>query len=61
MKGDGPGARALLHQSANSTPPNPEGLKAYAEFLDRHRDPAAAELYERLLTVVEGSERAALS
>jgi len=58
MKGDGPGARALLHEAANSTPPNPEGLKAYAEFLDRHRDPSAGELYERLLTVVEGRERA---
>ena len=58
MKGDGPGARALLQQAANSTPPSPEALKAYAEFLDRHRDPAAAELYERLLTVVEGRERA---
>ena len=58
MNGDGPGARALLMQAANSTPPNPEALKAYAEFLDRHRDPTAAGLYERLLTVEEGRERA---
>jgi hypothetical protein len=57
MKGDGPGARALLQQAANETPPNPGALKAYAEFLDRHRDPSAGELYERLLTVSEGPER----
>lgn len=57
MKGDGPGARALLQQAANETPPNPAALKAYAEFLDRHRDPASGELYARMLTVTEGAER----
>src|SRR5579884_1152678 len=58
MKGDGAGARALLQQAANENPPRPEAMKAYAEFLDRHRDPAAGELYERLLTVAAGQERA---
>lgn len=57
-KGDGSGARALLEQSANQTPPNPAALHAYAEFLDRHRDPEAAEVFNRLLTVTEGRERA---
>jgi hypothetical protein len=58
MNGDGPGAEALLQQAANQVPPNPPALKAYAEFLDRHRDPLAAQVYTRLLTVTDGRERA---
>jgi hypothetical protein len=58
MNGDGPGAEVLLQQAANQVPPNPPALKAYAEFLDRHRDPLAAQVYARLLTVTDGRERA---
>ena len=58
MNGDGPGAESLLQQAANQVPPNPQALKAYAEFLDRHRDPLAAQVYTRLLTVTDGHERA---
>jgi len=60
-KGDAAGARALLEEAANATPVTPGAMKAYADFLDRHRDPAAAEAYERLLTVTEGAERAELA
>lgn len=60
-KGDAAGALSTLQQAADATPANPAALKAYAEFLDLHRDPGASEAYERCLTVTEGSERAEIA
>ena len=61
LKGDAAGAGALLEQAANATPVTPAALKAYADFLDRHRDPGAADVYERLLPVTDGHERAEIA
>src|SRR5580692_2180227 len=41
IKGDGAQAREQLQKAAEAAPKNPAALRAYAEFLDRHRDPAA--------------------
>jgi len=48
-KGDGTGARELLEQAAQRGAA--DALEAYAQFLDRHRDPAAREAYEKALKV----------
>jgi hypothetical protein len=61
VKGDAAGARALLQQSADATPTNPAAVRAYAEFLDRHRDPDAREAYEKLLPMTQGAERTAMA
>ena len=42
-EGDSIGARAILHRAAST---GTEGQAAFAEFLDRHRDPAARAEYE---------------
>src|SRR5258708_19949736 len=48
LKGDGSGARTMLSRAAQSAGANTEDLWAYAEFLDRHGDPASREAYEKL-------------
>ncbi len=48
LKGDGVQARDRLEKGAASSSASPAALQAYAEFLDRHRDPAAREVYARL-------------
>ena len=48
MKGDALQARELLQRAVEAAPDDPAALRAYAEFLDRHRDPAAREVYARL-------------
>ncbi len=48
-EGDAAGARALLNRAAQTTPSDAAALTAYAEFLDRHRDPDARSAYEKLL------------
>jgi hypothetical protein len=47
-KGAGAEARAQLQRAAAERPNDPLAQQDYAEFLDRHRDPAAREAYEKL-------------
>jgi hypothetical protein len=54
-KGDGTGARELLEQAAQRG--GADALEAYAQFLDRHRDPAAREAYEKALNAAPGEQR----
>jgi hypothetical protein len=55
-KGDAAAAREFLLRSAQAG--TPEGLEAYAQFLDRHHDPAARDAYEKLLNASQGEQRA---
>ena len=55
-KGDAAGAREFLQRGAQSG--SPDALEAYAQFLDRHHDPAAREAYEKMLTAAQGEQRA---
>src|SRR5690349_17023845 len=55
-KGDAAGAREFLEKGAQSG--SAESLEAYAQFLDRHRDPGARGAYEKLLNVTQGEQRA---
>lgn len=64
-KGDAIEARGRLQKAAEASPRDPAALRAYAEFLDRHRDPAARAVYVRLDDVLprdanHKSERTAL-
>src|SRR5580693_4865630 len=54
-KGDAAGARELLERSAQNGAA--DSLEAYAQFLDRHHDPAAREVYEKLLKTAQGDQR----
>ena len=47
-RGDGANARDQLRRAAENRPGDPLALEAYAVFLDRHRDPAAREVYQKL-------------
>lgn len=47
--GDASNARQMLQRAARNAPDNPAVWAAYAEFLDRYRDPAARAAYEKLL------------
>jgi hypothetical protein len=47
--GDAAGARALLRNAVQERGSSTEAIQAYAEFLDRHRDPEARGYYEQLL------------
>ncbi len=47
-KGDALEARDRLQKAADASPRDPVALRAYAEFLDRHRDPSARAVYTRL-------------
>jgi hypothetical protein len=47
-KGDGGVARDQLRRAVAARPNDPLTLEAYAEFLDRHRDPEAHEVYQQL-------------
>jgi hypothetical protein len=61
-KGDALQARERLQKAAEASPRDPAALRAYAEFLDRHRDPSARTVYtslERLLAP-NAPERAAI-
>ena len=51
--GDGEQALRQLRQAATSTPNDPGALRAYAEFLDRHHDPATRETYTRLSQLLQ--------
>ena len=54
--GDGAGARALLANATQSAPGDIAALTEYAEFLDRHADPAALEAYGKLLAALDQPE-----
>src|SRR5438128_1228784 len=47
-KGEALQARDRLQKAVAAAPNDAGALRAYAEFLDRHRDPAAREAYEKL-------------
>src|SRR5215475_2431507 len=47
-KGEAVQARDSLQKAAEAAPNDASALRAYAEFLDRHRDPAAREVYSKL-------------
>ncbi len=51
--GDAEQALRRLREAATSAPNDAVALRAYAEFLDEHRDPAAREAYGRLSQVLE--------
>ena len=55
-KGDAAGAREFLEKAAQSG--SADSLEAYAQFLDRHRDPAARGAYEKLMNASQGEQRA---
>ena len=57
-EGDSQGARSVLQQAAAA---DPEALAAYAEFLDRKRDPGVRAEYEKLLRHVQGSRANAIA
>ena len=64
--GDGEQALASLRQAAAAGPNDPVALRAYAEFLERHHDPAAREIYARLGQLLQrtgapAGQRAAVS
>lgn len=51
--------RAQLTRAAEANPKDPSAQRAYAQFLDRHGDPARRDVYERLLNLLPaGAERA---
>ncbi len=54
-KGEGSQAREHLQKAADASPRNAAALRAYAEFLGQHRDPAAREVYTRLERVLASS------
>jgi hypothetical protein len=47
-KGDGGQAREQLQRAADATNATPAAIRAYALFLDQHRDPGAREAYAKL-------------
>src|SRR5438552_16571946 len=58
-KGDAAAAREFLERSAQSG--GAEALEAYAQFLDRHHDPAARDAYAKFLTSAQGDQRISVS
>jgi hypothetical protein len=50
-EGDSLGARQVLQKAAAG---EPESMSAYAQFLDRHRDPEARTAYEKVLQNLSG-------
>ncbi len=57
-KGDTAQAREFLLRAVQENGNNVAALRAYAEFLDEHRDPGARAAYERLLAADRGPDRA---
>jgi hypothetical protein len=51
--GDGEQALESLRRAATAAPNDPVVLRAYAEFLERHHDPAAREAYGRLSQLLQ--------
>lgn len=64
--GDGEQALRQLRQAAVAAPNDPVPLRVYAEFLERHHDPAAREAYTRLSQLLQrtsapGDQRAVVA
>ena len=57
--GDAEQAVRRLRQAATSASNDPVALRAYAEFLDRHHDPAAREAYGRLAQALQRTNASA--
>ena len=55
-EGDCSGAQALLRTAAQQNPGDAAAQLAYAEFLDRHRDPGARAVYEAALKQMTGPD-----
>jgi hypothetical protein len=65
-RGEAVQAQARLRQAAEGTSASAPAVRAYAEFLDRYRDPAARAVYARLAQILErnnapAGERAAVN
>ena len=56
-QGDPGGARELLEKAVHSNPNNPGSVRAYADFLERHGDPAARESFTKLLALYPSSAK----
>ncbi len=56
-RGEAVEARQLLRRAAENAPHDAAVLSAYAEFLDRYRDPAAREVYDKLLGLLNRSDQ----
>src|SRR6185436_20891478 len=54
-KGEAAQARERLQRAADAAPIDARTLRVYAEFLNRHRDPAAREVYAKLSAALEKS------
>ncbi len=54
-RGEAKEARLLLQRAVQNSPNNVETLHAYAEFLEKHKDPEARSVYEKLLKLVAGN------
>ena len=52
-KGKSAGARDLLATAVRNAPNDPVSLSFYAEFLDRHGDPAARDAHRKLLALLD--------
>ncbi|HLH40330.1 MAG TPA: hypothetical protein VKX39_14365 [Bryobacteraceae bacterium] len=66
VKGDAAEARARLERAVRENSQSIDALRAYAEFLDRHRDPAARPAYAKVEAALERgnaprAERAAIA
>ncbi|HWR49892.1 MAG TPA: hypothetical protein VN428_02225, partial [Bryobacteraceae bacterium] len=60
-KGDAMGAWRPLQNAARESPQDAEVVLAYAEFLDRYRDPEARPNYESALPLFTGAKRTAIA
>ena len=58
-RGDGATAREQLRRAAENAPSDPLALEAYAAFLDRHRDPAARDVYQKLSDLLAANRASA--
>jgi hypothetical protein len=59
MRGDGAAAREQLRRAAENAPNDPLALESYAVFLDRHRDPEARNVYQKLSDLLAGNRASA--
>src|SRR5215469_13148025 len=53
VRGDAARAQARLQQAAAAPNAPPASIRAYAEFLDRYRDPGARPAYDRLAQALD--------
>ena len=60
-RGDAAQAREYLLQAVQSNGNDVAAMRAYAQFLDQHRDPGARMAYDKLLAVDRTADRAAVA